>query len=859
MNRRIVLIDQNETPNIASFYGIGLSEEIYTLQALNSMNPDDLRNYMMSLGKGDAIMLVGGEPFKFLQQFRHAGVRSENYFDCSKLYRLSWEGDLYTKIVLETPTPEEVQEFMSEDFTKVVDFRWFKSKVIHDFRGAMKFLDWLDSLPEDEDYAADIEATGFPMDKYYEWTGLSICNKNFGGFISFTDIRLNDTEENYNKLLKKLAIFLEKRMSHIWVFNLQYEFLAFHRMLGVDLYNLCDAGVYNILDGFHKDKKYSLKWTAQRVLQAKVWDTEFDWISDTIDSMLFTIEGKLKKEQHKVLKVTPENYKQTEEWKALCNRYPGYIKEFENLMGIFFGNPFAVVPSEILGTYCNLDAFYTLMIHLKEKSMYTDKAREVFLDNMRLAARLHSCGMPKDEEYRKAYEKYCLEQSAFGITYAAMARCYIKMEKHKKLMAKIDKYSDIAKKLLYSNKFFNGDPIEITKYILTSNVDHLNSYELGLDEGKLLLEYGPDFAEQFIEKTREAMEEAEMIKLYKKTGEKVLKKKIDDTVGGKKKLIQLLSQKIVPLIGLDKIKINNKHIELEKYLYYERAYNELMRVVKTQVGDIYNIPEEIIAFGQKMNILDYNNLVVSEYFKCTSPIENDLIAQEFTELFKTETIFLATVFTMTQQLPNAEKYYSELGIKTIEDAYSHFMKNWEAYVKSRGTAKTDYPEQIYAEASSFFNDITQDPVKDVWTSFDGYHSESQFFKYVDDQYLDYEKPFDPSDLNNTWFFHRKMTINYLRYKKYEKIRSTYLKGLFEATDKWVIEDPKSHVVIRECDENEPGAIKKMFARFQCMEKQTKRWSSGYHTIISKSDIKSTICSYPGHLLSYFDINKASVT
>ena len=204
---------------------------------------------------------------------------------------------------------------MSEDFTKDVDFSWFKSKVIHDFNGAMKFLDWLDSLPEDEDYAADIEATGFPMDKYYEWTGLSICNKNFGGFISFTDIRLNNTEENYNKLLKKLAIFLEKRMSHIWVFNLQYEFLAFHRMLGVDLYNLCDAGVYNILDGFHKDKKYSLKWTAQRVLQAKVWDTEFDWISDTIDSMLFTIEGKLKKEQHKVLKVTPENYKQTDEWK----------------------------------------------------------------------------------------------------------------------------------------------------------------------------------------------------------------------------------------------------------------------------------------------------------------------------------------------------------------------------------------------------------------------------------------------------------------------------------------------------------------------------------------------------------------
>ena len=32
----------------------------------------------------------------------------------------------------------------------------------------------------------------------------------------------------------------------------------------------------------------------------------------------------------------------------------------------------------------------------------------------------------------------------------------------------------------------------------------------------------------------------------------------------------------------------------------------------------------------------------------------------------------------------------------------------------------------------------------------------------------------------------------------------------------------------------------------------------YHIIISKSDIKSTICSYPGHLLSYFDISSAEV-
>ena len=61
----------------------------------------------------------------------------------------------------------------------------------------------------------------------------------------------------------------------------------------------------------------------------------------------------------------------------------------------------------------------------------------------------------------------------WGIVYCATSRCYIKMDKHAKKMANINKYSDIAKKLLYNNVFFNGDLIEITKYILVNNVDNL--------------------------------------------------------------------------------------------------------------------------------------------------------------------------------------------------------------------------------------------------------------------------------------------------------------------------------------------------------------------------------------------------
>jgi hypothetical protein len=73
----------------------------------------------------------------------------------------------------------------------------------------------------------------------------------------------------------------------------------------------------------------------------------------------------------------------------------------------------------------------------------------------------------------------------------------------------------------------------------------------------------------------------------------------------------------------------------------------------------------------------------------------------------------------------------------------------------------------------------------------------------------------------------------------------------------VIEDTKDHVMLRDADPDEPGAINKMTSYFQCMQKSSKRFSSPYHVIIAHSDIKSVIRSYPGCLLSYFDIKIVS--
>ena len=867
MNRRIVIIDPTETQNFTRYWACGLGQEIYTTDHLDSMD-DDTRNAILNLGDSDAAMLVGSGGYKYFFEKTglHAGVRSENWFDCSKLDRLSVEGGSFVKVQADFPTQEEINIFLDPSFANHADFGWFQSKVIHDWEGAIVFLRWLDSLPETQYYGFDYEASGMALDKWFEISGAALCTQMYGGFISFTDLRHTATPEQYDHVCREFARFLEKRQDHLVTYNMQYEQAVSHRVFGIDLYNLMDASVYNVIEGNHL-KKYSLKWSAQNYLHATVWDTEFDRISDLIDSMLFEEVGKLKADRHKEIKVTPQNFDQTPEWAELMSRYPEYEAEFRALILEYWGNPFMCIPSEILGKYCNLDAVYTLMIHEAISPRYSPECIRTFMDNTRLGARLHNCGLYIDEPFRLEYAKRSKEMIAWGITYCAEARCRIKMAKHAPKAADITKYPAMAQKLLHDNTFFNGNPTEIAKYLLTSNVDTLDAYELGINEGQLLMKYGPAFATQFLAVLRDAMEECGMIKLYKKTGEKVLKSKIDSSVGGKKKIQQVLGDKLIPIIGLDKIKINDKHIELEKYLYYERNYNELMKVSRTQLNDIMNIPEEIYFLGEKRSLIDYADYVSNNFFKCKSPQENDEICLEFAKLYPSESAYLAAMFESTQQLPGAEKYYELLGIQTVEEGLAHFGNNYTAYCQGTPAEQTAYPEKAYILFNQFYRDLGCDQVKEVWSNFNGYTAQEQFFKYVSDQYEDYGKPFDESDANNNLFFMRKLVINYLLFKKYSKVLSTYIDGMLKE-GKWVIEDSR-HIPIREADPDEPGAVHKCFCHYEVNTKSSKRWSSAFHTIVSHADFKDCIRT-PYHIgpdgsivdedfiETYFDISSAEV-
>lgn len=854
--RRIVLVSEEETPDFFKYYGVGLGNEIYTLENLAAMEEAE-RNNILTLGVGDAALLVGGKAFNYLKSKYHFGVRSENYYDCSHLRRLSIEGGAYVKVVAEFPETKDLRDFMSPEFTLDRDFSWFTQRVIHTYSDAMMFLQYFHDLPVGTEMGFDYEASGMAMDKVFWITGASLCTSQNGAFFSFSDLRRElggEDNEKFQTFKKLFADTLVKHQSHLWAYNLQYEQQVSWREFGVDL-ELCDAGVYNILDSYHQKKKYSLKWTAQRILQARTWDVDFDRLSDLFDSMYFTeVQApgtKGKKNMMKVLKVTPSDYKGTPEWAEICRRYPNYISQFEELIGEYFGQPFVNIPSDILGYYCNLDAFYTLQIHLEKKGQYTETCTNVFLDNLRLGARLHSCGMYKDEAFRLRYDEECSRMMAFGITYCASARCKYKIEKHAKKANKLSKYGKHCTKLLKRSEFFNGDVVAIMKHILVNNIDSNDTNDIGLNEGQLLLSYGAEFAEFIVDTVREtwlALKE---------------KGKLTVNVGRKKKLFEEMAPKFSNFLGLDKIDLGEKHQELEKLIWYEKAYAEFMKIWNNGLT-IHNIPETFKAFGTVFTRDEYTEYVLKNYFKCSSPIESAEITKELTMLYRLETTWLSVMSANVNKLDDGEAYYRNRGITTPEEGFEHFINEYKVYCASFGKHGPccwpdgyvqQYPDFIWDTASQFWKNPSEEAMTTTWDSFEGFKKQSSFFPDLVNDWEEYEKPYSEEDFKNELFFMRKMLLMLMIYKKYQKVKSTYMNGLFLDNDKTVIDTPLFYP-IRYADPDEPGAVTKMFPRFQVNEKNTKRWSSPYHTILSHSDIKSIIIPPKGFLEVYYDVQSA---
>ena len=884
MNRRIVLVD-DVAQSPLSYVGRGLGDDIYSVDSLLALEPEARKN-LLTISTGDAALLVGSRAFELLKSYYHFGIRNENYFDCSLLNRLGIEGGAFVKVIHESVVPDDntLKFFMSPEFCEKRSFPSFKYRITKTYKESEPFLEYFLGLPEGTDIGFDYEGSGMPMDKDYSITGASLAlaysNLQCAVFFSFQDIIVNSTPEEFEKFKRRFAQILWKHQRHIWVYNLTYETQATWRVFGIEC-EFSDASVYNVLDGLHS-KNYSLKWTVQRLLGGgdvyhlpgivegagiEPWDVDFDKLESALGRMYYVdqyVKGK-KKPVGKLLKCSEYDYQIQTEWKEVCRLYPDYVEDFKKLIESNFGNPFLNMPSEILGKYCCLDSFYTVLIHLENKNRYSDLCRETLLNNQRIYSRNSRSGLYINDRYRLEYTNYSEKMMLWGILYCATYRCYRAIQKHSKGAASLKKYPDIAQKLMSRNEFYNGDPGLITKNLLAQNVDLSDTYETGLDEGMLVMKYGQGFAKELLKITKESMTEVKF------------KGKIDSTIARKKKILGVISEKLIPILGLNKIKLNKKHEELEKLLKYQDAYNNLMGVW-VQIPDIDNIPEEFVWGKRKMKTQELAQFIMENYYQCTSPLVNTELEKELIEEFRPETIFLATIMRDVNKLPGEKRYYSNLGINTPEDAFSHFGSQfnifWKSYNSNTGVyiwpqgIPEEYPGEIWYLALEHAKNPMCDRMRDLWGNWQGWNVQLDYFG--DDVKNNESRLWEPWDERDTtdlprFTFIRKILINILLFKKYNKIYTTYLNGLFSAGSKYVIETPEL-IPIRDADPEEPGAVKKLFTKYDVMHKVSKRSSSGFHTIPSHIDVKKAVTcpvmntptGRTATLLSYFDISSAEV-
>lgn len=117
---------------------------------------------------------------------------------------------------------------------------------------------------------------------------------------------------------------------------------------------------------------------------------------------------------------TPEQVRSHPYWIELLEKYPEHADEFTEWMEHpdYFGQTFAMQPSEIVGTYCILDSYYTVMCAEKfiEEDRYTNNPVasadwantqvliDVFAANKCLGAKLSLYGLYKDNDKRMRYK-----------------------------------------------------------------------------------------------------------------------------------------------------------------------------------------------------------------------------------------------------------------------------------------------------------------------------------------------------------------------------------------------------------------------------------------------------------------------
>lgn len=384
-------------------------------------------------------------------------------------------------------------------------------------------------------------------------------------------------------------------------------------------------------------------------------------------------------ENPKVLKKVPNcdvnTFESTPQFQEICKRYPGYVEEFRLLIRENFGNTFCNIPSAILGFYCTYDAYNTLMIRRILKDSYSDLCVNIYLDNIRLGARLHSGGMYKDLDYHARYQEQCLDLMAYGITYAATAYSKLKEAYYAQITKDIDKYNDSAKLLLGRGEMFrdkegNVDVSKIVKHIISNNLNEL--YDSGLDEPVIYEVYGEDIYTALVEGLKD-------------TGTKA-----DAGFSRKKKPFVPIIERLTKALKLDEVHPDEN---IDQYMFYKVAYDQFLDIWKNQMPDIYHIPKVFKFMGAEYDRRSYMELMKKKYFPSTSPKEYEKVLIFLMDMYKVPSAFLSMVYNNLNKIEVKRLLDERYNGMSIDEAYDDFYHNIATY-----------PQELKEIAAMYLND-----------------------------------------------------------------------------------------------------------------------------------------------------------
>jgi len=760
-------------------------------------------------------------------------------------------------------------------------------------------------LSTDQLYGLDYETSGFPFDdKDFYHMGVSIVG--IDGIAAYFDMEGMDTQtHNLDYFLSRYKDFLDKKAEMCYTCNVSFEmrctYLLFHK-----IYYFHEASAINKCDGLVV-KNFSLKYTAMRTLGVPSWDDYFDAVVDINDIMM---NGRYDKRGNVIVEPsTKENYKDSDQWKYLMERFPEEESEFDRLLSSYWGNPFKCIPANILGEYCCIDSFNTVKIREYAKSKYTDKCWECYDNNLRLGALLGIYGCLLDIDTRNSYDLqaqtlemigkanmlyYYLnnESKYFNINLDDnnvafnLLRCGVDVSNASSIISYLydpnyssgintDKYDSTFRsyRLLYDELVENGglDPSSwknrkikgVVGNHITSllNPNYQDTYtEFTIDNKLYKINYniGTIVYSQNVNKSLNDVRYLLSQVDHNKTKDEYI-------FEGNKYTTGAITERFKDIYNLSSpINMSN-----DDYMI-KRSTNNLTRILSRREEKSVSIEEALKTDHEQLPIvkvdvvnsasdlkdradgyawmLDSANRIIKRF---------ELVLLEF--LAYSESL-LSSKTGSKQQLSiantfiNSYKIYNKDGdgLKFLNTLNFSCSDEWISGITDEELEKVPLTAQSFKELQSKLTNGYRNQQPHVDWSFHILgisRLNDDALKYFYDHY-------DDIDITDGSIFSIvKIVISDVLHKKYRKMTTTYLNGQFTSYNRFTNGNDDQGISTERWRDS---GVVKMYTPYAVCQKQSKRWSAGIHTVPSWSEVKRVMIAPKNTFFSYFDISGAEV-